>query len=206
MSTTGTPDHGQNASISIEYDPFPLSTAADIQPEYRAVIDILPTDRTLAEFLADDRVGSYDAGRTLNTRRGDLSDWEILFYGALFEVGAARNAGVDIDAETYDYGDDGDLKIRQTWDLKLIVCDLSSSSKPDPHLLVEEGEVHADRYLLGTLHFDDAGDADRIELLGQCDRDTVLAHDPKKWPADISNHAVPLSDMEVASKIFGDRP
>ncbi|MFB6083935.1 MAG: hypothetical protein ABEJ94_06810 [Halorientalis sp.] len=152
-------------------------------------------DKIQATWLAADRVGSYEEHKTLNTRRGDLSDTEAHYFGALAEECIGRVAGAATDVAVYEFGDDGtDLTIRgNAYDVKLIVTDLSGPDTPDPHLLVEQGEVHAERYLLANHTKTRHGEF--IEVLGYATRREVLETTPKQWPVDIENHAVPHTEL-----------
>lgn len=174
--------------------------ASYLNPEHRPRIEVLDEDKIQAIHVADQWNQTYDAGVTLNTSR-NIGDWEACYWGVLAELVLARVTGSEVDTSTYQHGDDGaDLEIDgKTVDVKLIHADLSAPTAPDPRLLVERGEVEADRYILAQWQpgRPDWGEHDRIEILGECDAETVRTHEPEEWPRDIPNHAVPLELLEA---------
>lgn len=174
-------------------------TAADIPPDTRPVIELEPEDHHTAAKLAAKFSDSYEDGRQRSTARA-RDDRETLHRGLIGEVALSRRIySAELDREASATGDAGyDLILDgDTTDLKLIAADLSHPTAPDPRLLVEAGEVDADRYVLGMYH---PGDRDRlgsIELLGECRAERVLQQTPEKWPRDILNHCVPMSQLSA---------
>lgn len=193
--------------MSAKGSPAATTTAAMLPADYRPTLEVLDEDKIRAIHLADQWSGSYQAGATMNTARTH-DDWDACYWGILAEAVIARATGTPVDGETYQHGDNGyDLVIDgETVDIKLIVADLDSPDSPDPKLLVEAGEVHADRYILASYEpgRPDWGEPDRIELLGECDAETVREHEPERWPRDIENHVVPLEDLRAPRQGLGN--
>ncbi|HET6455543.1 MAG TPA: hypothetical protein VFI02_14150 [Armatimonadota bacterium] len=122
-----------------------------------------------------------------------LSD-DYEFTGLLGEAEFAERLGLEVDIRSLPGGDCGiDFNIPVA-----VTVDVKTSEKPPKWLLVENGKVRADIYVLARRHKDDS-----IELLGWARASYILRTPVKDYGnCGIMSYGVPLVDLCPMSSMY----
>ena len=114
------------------------------------------------------------------------------YMGAMGEICLAQFLGKEFVFRDLPFGDDG----IDNWTGDFTIDIKTATSRG--HLLVEQGKVLADLYVAA---FYDA-DKDVVEMLGWETAENVLVVQPKLWPLDIMNHALPCAGLGGKMETF----
>ncbi|MCU4971139.1 hypothetical protein OB955_00100 [Halobacteria archaeon AArc-m2/3/4] len=158
------------------------------------VIELIPDQLRTVDALAEDRNESYKEidGGVVFGKNDALTSHQI---GILGEIAVAHRYNVEIDTETYRFGDDGtDLVLgNKTVDVKATATDAMRY----PQLLVRtDKELTADLYF--RVHVLDWGaDRARVRLLGYASKERVTDRKPRRHPGTKENYVVEPEELTL---------